>query len=100
MPRGKAKFPTTSPRDEAWATDPEQALRNIAARNNAEYIEGSLIYSTGGQQAEALFKTIEPAADSTATRLHRLGMELDASEFALFVDRTTLDEYEEESRSS
>ena len=80
MPRGKAKFTTTSPRDEAWATDPEQALRNIAARNNAEYIEG--------------------AADSTATRLHRLGMELDASEFALFVDRTTLDEYEEECRSS
>ena len=30
--------------------------------------------------AEALFKTVEPGADSGATLLHRLGRDLDASE--------------------
>jgi hypothetical protein len=86
MPRGKAKFTTGSPKSDNWPSDPEQAMREIAARNNAEYIEGSLVFVPGGQLAEALFKTVEPEPESSATRLHRLGRELDAVEVTLFID--------------
>lgn len=90
MPRGKIKFSTTNPpNDRDWPSDPEQAMRDIAARNNAEYIEGSLVFVPGGHYAEALFKTVEPEPDSSATRLHRLGRELDAVEVTLFVDTET-----------
>jgi len=43
----------------------------------------------GGHYAEALFKTVEPEPESGATRLHRLGRELDAVEVTLFVDSET-----------
>jgi hypothetical protein len=90
MPRAKAKFKGGgSPKDGNWPSDPEQAMRDIAARNNAEYIEGSLIFATGGHYAEALFKTVEPEPESSATRLHRLGRELDAVDVTLFVDAET-----------
>ena len=48
-------------------------MRNIAKRNQAVYIEGSLVFATGGKHAEALFETVEPEDDSPATKLHRLG---------------------------
>ena len=87
MPRGKAIFSTTnSPKDPAWPRDPEQAMRNIAEKNKAMYIEGSLVFATGGKQAEALFETVEPEEDSQATRLHRLGVDLDALMVCLYID--------------
>ena len=87
MPRGKIKFSTTnSPKDRDWPSDPEQAMRNIANKNNAVYIEGSLVFATGGKQAEALFETVEPEEDSNATKLHRLGVDLDASTVCLYID--------------
>jgi hypothetical protein len=87
MPRAKARFKGGgSPKDDNWPSDPEQAMREIAARNNAEYIEGSLVFVPGGHYAEALFKTVEPEPESSATRLHRLGRELDAIDVTLFVD--------------
>ena len=65
MPRGKVKFSTTnSPNDPDWPRNPEQAMRNIAEQNNAVYIEGSLVFATGGKHAEALFETVEPEDDS------------------------------------
>src|SRR4051795_8727647 len=74
MPRAKVTFSTTkSPNDADWPRDPEQAMRNIAKRNNAVFIDGSLVFATGGKHAEALFETVEPGEDSDATRLHRLG---------------------------
>ena len=79
MPRGKVRFSTTnSPNDPDWPRHPEQAMRNIAEKNNAVYIEGSLVFATGGKHAEALFETVEPEEDSNATQLHRLGVDLDA----------------------
>ena len=58
-------------------------MRNIAEKNNAVYIEGSLVFATGGKHAEALFETVEPEEDSNATRLHRLGVDLDAATVSL-----------------
>jgi hypothetical protein len=89
MPRAKARFKGGSPKDDSWTGDPEQALRNIAARNNAEYIEGTLVFVPGGHFAEAMFRTVEPEPESHATRLHRLGRELDAVDVTLFVDAET-----------
>jgi hypothetical protein len=87
MPRGKAKFSTTNPpKDSNWPRDPEQAMRNIAKKNNATYIEGSLVFATGGKHAEALFETVEPEDDSGATKLHQLGVDLDASMVCLYID--------------
>ena len=86
MPRGKVRFSTNSPKDRDWPNDPEQAMRNIANKNNAVYIEGSLVFATGGKQAEALFETVEPEEDSNATKLHRLGVDLDASTVCLYID--------------
>ena len=89
MPRGKVKFSTTnSPNDSNWPRHPEQAMRNIAEKNNAVYIEGSLVFATGGKHAEALFETVEPDEDSNATRLHRLGVDLDAETVSLYIDPT------------
>lgn len=89
MPRGKVKFSTTnSPNDPNWPRHPEQAMRNIAEKNNAVYIEGSLVFATGGKHAEALFETVEPDEDSNATRLHRLGVDLDAETVSLYIDPT------------
>ena len=89
MPRGKIIFSTTnSPKDRDWPGDPEQAMRNIADNNQAVYIEGSLVFAPGGKHAEALFETVEPAADSPATKLHRLGVDLDASMVCLYIDPT------------
>ena len=89
MPRGKVKFSTTnSPNDPDWPRDPEQAMRNIAKKNNAVYIDGSLVFTTGGKYAEALFETVEPEPTSKATRLHQLGVDLDASMVCLYIDPT------------
>lgn len=89
MPRGKVRFSTTnSPNDPNWPRHPEQAMRNIAEKNNAVYIEGSLVFATGGKHAEALFETVEPDEDSNATRLHRLGVDLDAETVSLLIDPT------------
>jgi|SRR3954463_1070043 hypothetical protein len=89
MPRGKARFSTTNPpNDPAWPSDPEQAMRNIAKRNNAVYVEKSLMMTTGGKHAEAQFETVEPEENSRATKLHRLGVDLDASVVSLFIDPT------------
>ena len=63
-------------------------MRNIAEKNNAVYIEGSLVFATGGKHAEALFETVEPDEDSNATRLHRLGVDLDAETVSLLIDPT------------
>ncbi len=87
MPRGKVRFSTTnSPNDRDWPNDPEQAMRNIAQKNNAVYIEGSLVFTPGGKHAEAQFQTVEPEDDSPATKLHRLGVDLDASVISLYID--------------
>jgi hypothetical protein len=89
MPRGKIRFSTqNSPNDPEWPRDPEQAMRNIAQKNNAVYVERSLVFSPGGKHAEALFETVEPEEDSKATRLHRLGVDLDASMVCLYIDPT------------
>ena len=89
MPRGKIKFSTTnSPNDRDWPSDPERAMRNIAKKNQAVYIEGSLVFAPGGKHAEALFETVEPEDDSPATKLHRLGVDLDASMVCLYIDPT------------
>jgi hypothetical protein len=89
MPRAKVKFSTTnSPHDPDWPRNPEQALANIAKNNNAVYIKGSLAMATGGKHAEALFETVEPEPDSQATRLHQLGVDLDASMVCLYIDPT------------
>ncbi len=50
------------------------------------YIEGSLVFAPGGKHAEALFETVEPEEDSSATKLHRLGVDLDASMVCLYID--------------
>jgi hypothetical protein len=89
MPRGKVRFSTTnSPNDRDWPSDPEQAMRNIAKKNNAVYIDGSLVFTTGGKYAEALFQTVEPEPTSKATKLHQLGIDLDASMVCLYIDPT------------
>ena len=86
MPRGKVRFSTTSPNDPDWPRKPEQAMKNIALRNNAVYIDDSLVFAPGGKYAEALFETVEPEEDSNATKLHRLGVDLDASVVSLYID--------------
>jgi hypothetical protein len=89
MPRGKIRFSTSnSPNDPEWPRNPEQAMRNIAKKNNAVYIENSLQMTTNGKHAEAQFQTVEPEDDSPATKLHRLGVDLDASAVTLFIDPT------------
>src|SRR6476620_8604625 len=89
MPRGKIKFSTTNPpNDRDWPSDPEQAMRNIAKKNQATYIEGSLMMTPSGKHAEASFQTVEPEDDSQATKLHRLGVALDASVISLYIDPT------------
>jgi hypothetical protein len=88
MPRGKVRFSTTSPNDRDWPSDPEQAMRNIAQKNNAVYVDGSLVFDPGGKHAEALFETVEPEENSNATKLHRLGVDLDASMVCLYIDPT------------
>jgi hypothetical protein len=86
VPRGKAKFGATSPNSDLWPSDPEGAVREIAERHNATYIEGSLVFGPGGRSAEALFETVEPDSNSPASQLFRLAEDLDAWEFQLFVD--------------
>jgi hypothetical protein len=86
MPRAKARFKGGSPKDGNWPGNPEQAMRDIATRHKAEYIEGSLVFVPGGHFAEALFRTVEPESESRATRLHRLARDLDAVDMTLFVD--------------
>jgi hypothetical protein len=86
VPRGKARFRATSPDSEIWRSDPVGAVREIAERNKAKYIEGSLVFAPGGRVAEALFETVEPDVDSEASQLFRLAEDLDALEFHLFVD--------------
>ena len=86
MPRGKATFGANSPDSDLWPADPEGAVREIATRHNATYIEGSLVFTPGGRRAEALFETVEPDSDEPASQLHRLAEDLDAFEFQLFVD--------------
>ena len=54
------------------------------------YIEGSLVFAPGGKHAEALFETVEPEDDSPATKLHRLGVDLDASMVCLYIDPNAL----------
>ncbi len=63
-------------------------MRNIAKKNNAVYIDRSLAFSANGKHAEAMFETVEPEEDSQATKLHRLGMDLDASMVCLYIDPT------------
>ena len=90
MPRGKAVFKTTSsPHSDDWPEEPEEALREIARRNNAKYIDGSLVFVPNGDLAEALFETVEPERDSGATLLHQLGVELDAINVSLFFDKAS-----------
>ena len=89
MPRAKAKIATGSPRADLWPRDPEEAMREIAIRHNAVYVEGSLVFVPGGHFAEALFETVEPEPDTPATRLHQLGRDLDAIEVTLYFDPTT-----------
>ncbi|MFL6051109.1 MAG: hypothetical protein ACJ738_15185 [Gaiellales bacterium] len=87
MPRAKVKFSTTNPpNDPEWPRNPELAMQNIANKNNAAYIKGSLAMATGGKHAEALFETVEPEPGSKATRLHQLGVDLDASTVCLYID--------------
>jgi hypothetical protein len=86
VPRGKAKFKAKSPDSDIWFSDPEEAVREIAQRHNATYIEGSLVFGPGGRSAEALFETVEPDSNSPASQLFRLAEDLDAWEFQLFVD--------------
>ena len=87
MPRGKVRFSTTkSPNDPDWPRKPEQAMRNIAKRNNAVYIEKTLQMTPNGKHAEAQFETVEPEDDSPATKLHRLGVDLDATMVCLYID--------------
>jgi putative intracellular protease/amidase len=86
VPRGKAKFKAKTPDSDLWRSDPVGAVREIAERNNAKYVEGSLIFAPGGRAAEALFETVEPDEDSPASQLFRLAEDLDAWEFHLYVD--------------
>jgi hypothetical protein len=86
VPRGKAKFKATSPDSEVWFSDPVGALREIAERNKATYVEGSLVFAPGGHEAHALFETVEPDEDSPASQLFTLAEDLDALEFHLCVD--------------
>jgi hypothetical protein len=85
VPRAKVKFHATSPRSDLWPDQPEEAMAQLAEQNQAEYIPGSLIFTTSGDKAEALFKTMDPGASDTPSRLHQLGIDLDAVEVCLFV---------------
>jgi hypothetical protein len=87
VPRGRIRFNARSPDDPGWFEDPEEAVRRIAARNKATYVEGSLAFSPNGQTAEALFETVEPEETSEATRLHQLAIDLDAFEAKLLISR-------------
>jgi hypothetical protein len=86
VPRGKALFSATSPNNEVWPTDPEEALRLIAESRNATYIKGSLVFAPGGRVAEALFETKEPGHEDGPSDLFALAEDLDAREFRLYVD--------------
>ena len=57
-----------------------------AKRNNAVYIEKTLQMTPNGKHAEAQFETVEPEDDSQATKLHRLGVDLDATMVCLYID--------------
>ncbi len=70
---------------ELWFVDPEEVLRRIAKRNNATYVEGSLAFTPGGRHGEARFDTVEPEEESKATRLHQLGIDIDALKVELLV---------------
>ena len=96
MPRAKAKFSTGSPNARDWPGDPEEAMRVIAGRTNATYVEGSLVFTPGGRFAEALFETVEPEESSPATKLHQLGRHLDAIELTLYFDPQTWQLHQEE----
>jgi hypothetical protein len=61
-------------------------MRNIAKKNQAVYIENSLQMTPNGKHAEAQFETVEPDPDSPATKLHRLGIDLDASVISLYIN--------------
>jgi hypothetical protein len=77
-----------------WFNDPVGTVVAIAAMNNAKYVEGTLVFAPGGQVAEALFDTNEPAFDDrgfdagAATLLHQLAIDLDAIEARLLVPET------------
>jgi hypothetical protein len=87
VPRGKALFAAGgSPNSDLWPSQPVEALKEIAARHDVEYIEGSLIFAPGGRVAEALFETFEPGGERSPSQLFRLAEDLDAWEFRLFVD--------------
>ena len=86
MPRGKALFGTGSPNSELWPDQPEEAMRDLAGKHNATYIEGSLVFAPGGRVAEALFETKEPEHEDGPSRLLELAEDLDAREFRLLVD--------------
>jgi hypothetical protein len=85
VPRAKVKFNATSPNSSLWPSQPEEAVAELAKKNLAEYIPGSLVFSTGGHTALALFRTVEPGDDNNPTRLHQLGIDLDAIDVELFV---------------
>ena len=93
MPRGKAVFKTSgSPDSEQWwPANPEEAMKEIAHRHGAFYIDDSLVFSLNGDLAEALFRTVEPGGDD-ATRLHQLGKDLDAISLCLYFDTRTWQE--------
>jgi hypothetical protein len=87
MPRGKAKFDATSPRNENWPGDPETALSEIAVANDAEYIEGSLTFTANGRIGHAIFRTFEPGGeDPRVTNFVKLAEDLDALELCVQID--------------
>jgi hypothetical protein len=96
MPRAKAKFSTGSPKATAWPGDPVRAMQVIASKTNATYIDGSLIFTPGGQFAEALFETVEPGESAPPTMLHQLGRYLDAIELTLYFDPDTWQRHQRE----
>jgi hypothetical protein len=87
VPRGKAKFYAGSPKHDDWFDNPEQALREIADANGAEYIKDSLTFSANGRIAYALFRTFEPDSDdSRVTNFVTLAENLDAIDLNVGID--------------
>ena len=87
MPRGKAKFDATSPKNPNWPAEPEKALREIAEANDAVYIDGSLYFTANGRIGHALFETFEPdGEDRRVTNFVRLAEDLDALELCVHID--------------
>ena len=86
MPRGKVKFDTGSPKHDAWPSDPERALSEIAIEHGAEYIEQSLTFTPNGRIGHALFRTFEPDVDERPTNFVRLAEALDAIELCVHID--------------